>query len=132
MTQIFGENGRVIPVTILKVEDKIQNIKDLKDKEIIVTGTSKGKGFTGVMKKWNFKGQMATRGQADTKRAPGSIGSQTPGRVRKGKKMAGRKGGSKITIKGLKIIETRADKNELLVSGSVPGSRNNKISIKVL
>ena len=132
MTQVFGENGKVIPVTVLKVEGQIDDLDVYKDKEIVVTGKSKGKGFTGVMKKWHFKGQMATRGQADTKRAPGSIGSQTPGRVRKGKKMAGRKGGTKVTIKGLKVIETRADKNELLVSGSVPGPRNNKITIKVL
>ena len=132
MTQIFGENGKVIPVTVLKLEGTVDNLDEFKDKEIVITGKSKGKGFTGVMKKWHFKGQMATRGQADTKRAPGSIGSQTPGRVRKGKKMAGRKGGDKVTIKGLKIVDTRADKNELLVSGSVPGARNNKINIKVL
>lgn len=128
MTQIFLDSGKVVPVTLVKVVDEIGN--DLESKEVVVVGTSKGKGFTGVMKKWNFTGQQATRGQSNKARAAGSIGAQTPGRVLKGKKMAGRHGNTRVTIKGLKIAKVFPEKKELMLSGPVPGARNSKLTLK--
>ena len=87
-----------------------------------ITGISKGKGFAGVIKRWGFAGGPASHGQKDRLRAPGSIGQTTTiGRVFKGKKMAGRMGGDKITIKNLQVVEVDGAKNLLVLSGSVPG-----------
>ena len=130
MTQVFLPDGTVVPVTIVVTEESVED--DLKDKNITLTGTSKGKGFAGVMKKWNFKGGPATRGQSDTPRAPGAIGSQTPSKVFKGKKMAGRMGNKKVTLRGLKIMDINKDLNELFVYGPIPGARNSKVTIKVV
>ncbi len=130
MSQIFVENGKVIPVTIIKSEDALED--DMIEKEVVVVGKSKGKGFAGVMKKWNFKGGTRTRGEGNKPRSAGSIGSQTPGRVYKGKKMAGRMGGTRVTIKGLKVVGLSKDEHELMLSGSIPGARNSKVKIKVL
>ena len=88
-----------------------------------VTGISKGKGFAGVVKRHNFKTQDATHGNSLSHRAPGSIGQcQFPGRVFKGKKMAGQMGNKKVTIQNLEIESVDADDNILLVQGAVPGS----------
>jgi len=130
MSQIFMSNGKVIPVTIIKSQDEID--RELVDKNVVVEGRSKGKGFAGVMKRWGFKGGKRTHGQGDTPRGAGSIGSQTPGRVWKGKKMAGRMGGKRVTIKGLKIVDVSKENQELMVSGPIPGARNSKVKVKVL
>jgi large subunit ribosomal protein L3 len=96
-----------------------------------ISGVSKGKGFTGVVKRWGFAGGPKSHGQSDRVRAPGSIGATTtPGRVYKGKKMAGRAGGEKVTVRGLKVMEVLADKNILVVKGSVPGPRNGLLLIQ--
>jgi large subunit ribosomal protein L3 len=190
MTQIYDEDGAVVPVTILDVSDVyvidikntdkdgynatilgkgkkknankpevgkykklgfvpnyIKEIRDLiletdehskltaslfKNGEIVsVTGSSKGKGFQGVMKRWNFHGGPKTHGQSDRWRAPGSIGSgTTPGRVYKGKKMAGRMGGEQVTVKNLEVVFVD-EKNELLgIKGAVPGNKGAFILIK--
>ncbi len=116
----------------LKIGDLI-SIKDvfkIGDK-IEVTGTSKGKGFAGVVKRWHFKGGPHTHGQSDRERAPGAIGSTTtPGRVLKGKKMAGHLGSSKVTVKNLKVVDIDAEKNLLTVSGLVPGPKKGFLIIK--
>jgi large subunit ribosomal protein L3 len=130
MTQIFMDNGKVVPVTVVNVETELNT--DLESRQVTVVGISKGKGFTGVMKKWGYHGAEATRGQSNKPRAPGSIGSQTPGRVRKGKKMAGRHGGYQITIKGLRIVKVVPEEKKLMISGPVPGARNSKLKIRVL
>lgn len=130
MSQVFSDNGKVIPVTIVACEKDVTS--ELENKEVVVVGRSKGKGFTGVMKKWGFHGGPATRGQGIKARTPGSIGSQTPGRVLKGKKMAGRAGNERVTIKGLKIVKVMPDLKQVMVSGPVPGARNSKIEIKVV
>lgn len=130
MTQIFLNSGKVVPVTIIKTDEQLT--ADLSDKPVIITGFSKGKGFAGGMKKWNFKGARATHGQSNKPRAPGSIGAQTPGRVYKGKKMAGRMGNKKVTIKGLKIINVEAENKQFMVSGPVPGARNSLVSVRIL
>lgn len=122
------DDGTVIPVTVVKVNSEINT--ELEEKEVVVTGTSKGKGFAGTIKKWGFHKQPVTRGQSDKTRAPGAIGSQTPGRVFKGKKMAGRLGGNRVTIKGLKIVKVFPEDKEIMVSGPVPGARNSDLTIK--
>jgi large subunit ribosomal protein L3 len=95
---------------------------------INVTGTSKGKGFQGVVKRHHFKGGPRTHGQSDRERAPGSIGqTTTPGRVYKGKRMAGRMGGDRVTIKNLKVVEVK--ENELIVKGLAPGATRGLLEI---
>ncbi len=90
---------------------------------IDVTGISKGKGFAGVVKRWKFKTQDATHGNSLAHRAPGSIGqNQTPGRVFKGKKMAGQLGNKKVTLQKSRIVGVDVDRRLLLVKGAVPGA----------
>lgn len=103
---------------------KVSDVFQVGD-EVKVTGWSKGKGFTGVMKRWGFKGGPRTHGQSDRQRAPGSIGQgTTPGRVHKGKKMPGRAGGNRVAIKGLSVMAVDEKAEELLVKGLVPGSKD--------
>jgi large subunit ribosomal protein L3 len=91
---------------------------------IDVTGTSKGKGFQGVIKRWNFSGGRATHGSM-FHRAPGSIGcSAWPSRVFKGKKMAGQMGNEQVTVQNLQIVEIRPEENLVLVRGAIPGAKN--------
>ncbi len=88
-----------------------------------VAGRSKGKGFQGGVKRWNFAMQDATHGNSLSHRAPGSIGqNQTPGRVFKGKKMAGHMGARNVTTQGLEIVRVDAERNLLLIKGAVPGA----------
>ncbi|MCH7640689.1 50S ribosomal protein L3 [Patescibacteria group bacterium] len=97
---------------------------------VSVTGTSKGKGFAGVVKRWGFAGGPRTHGQSDRLRAPGSIGQgTTPGRVHKGKKMPGRMGGDTVTIKNMRVVSVDVDKDEIALSGPVPGPRDNLLII---
>ena len=130
MSQIFLDNGKVVPVTIVSLESEIT--ESLLNKDVTVVGTSKGKGFAGGIKKWGFSKQGETRGAKNKVRAPGSIGAQTPGRVFPGKKMAGRLGNYRVTIKGLKIVNIDSKSNQIMVSGAVPGARNSALTITVL
>jgi len=112
--------GEVINVELFKPGQKID-----------ISGTSKGRGFTGVVKRWGFHGGPKTHGQSDRHRAPGSIGAgTTPGRVWKGQKMAGRMGGKRITIQNLEVVEVLPEKNLILVKGSVPGARTGLLEIR--
>jgi large subunit ribosomal protein L3 len=96
-----------------------------------VTGTSIGKGFAGVIKRYNFSMQDATHGNSLSHRAPGSIGQcQTPGRVVKGKKMAGHMGNVRRTTQNLEVVRVDAERNLLLVKGAVPGSRGGDVIIR--
>ncbi|MBN9393494.1 MAG: 50S ribosomal protein L3 [Chloroflexi bacterium] len=96
-----------------------------------VTGTSKGKGFAGVMKRHNFHGGPRTHGQSDRSRAPGSIGSgTTPGRVVKGLRMAGHMGQERVTTQNLKVVRVDADKNLILIKGAVPGANGGLVTIR--
>lgn len=96
-----------------------------------VTGTSKGKGFAGVMKRHGFGGAPATHGSHEAFRHGGSIGqNMTPGRTMKGKKMPGQMGAKKVTTQSLKIIDVRGDMNLLLVEGAVPGPSKGYVVIK--
>jgi large subunit ribosomal protein L3 len=96
-----------------------------------VAGKSKGKGFQGGVKRWNFKMQDATHGNSLSHRAPGSIGQcQTPGRVFKGKKMAGHMGAENITTQGLEVVRVDAERNLLLIKGAVPGAPGGDVIVR--
>ncbi|MFC6634502.1 50S ribosomal protein L3 [Microbulbifer taiwanensis] len=98
---------------------------------IDVTGTSKGKGFQGGVKRWNFRTQDATHGNSLSHRAPGSIGQcQTPGRVWKGKKMAGHMGAERVTVQNLEVVRVDAERNLLLVKGAVPGAPGGDVIVR--
>ncbi|GEM78237.1 50S ribosomal protein L3 [Vibrio breoganii] len=100
-------------------------------KKVDVTGTSKGKGFQGAIKRWNFSTQDMTHGNSLSHRAPGSIGQcQTPGRVFKGKKMAGHMGAERVTTQNLEIVRVDAERNLLLIKGAVPGSIGGNVIVK--
>lgn len=98
--------------------------------KINVTGWTKGKGFAGVVKRWGFKGGPKTHGQSDRHRAAGSIGSgTTPGRVYKGKKMAGRMGGARQTTQNLKVVKNDNEEGLMFVEGAVPGAKSKYVLI---
>jgi large subunit ribosomal protein L3 len=121
-----------------RFEDKkefgeLVTVKDFKEGEFVdVAGNSKGKGFQGVVKRYNFKGVGdATHGQHNRLRAPGSLGaSSTPSRVFKGMRMAGRTGGKRIKIQNLRVMKIVEDKNLLVVSGAVPGAKGTYLIIE--
>lgn len=118
-----------------KKEGEIIRVEDIfKEGDVVsVTGISKSKGFAGVVKRWHFAGGPKTHGQSDRHRAPGSIGQGTdPGRVWKGKKMAGHMGGQRVTIKNLRILKVNSADDEVLVSGLIPGSRGDIVFVKKL
>ncbi len=99
--------------------------------KVDITGYSKGHGFTGVMKRYNFKGQKASHGVHRVHRAGGSIGNASyPGHVFKGQKMAGRMGNEKKTIQSVTVVGINEEKNYLLVNGSVPGKKGNIVQIR--
>lgn len=99
--------------------------------KVDVTGRSKGKGFQGGVKRWNFSMQDATHGNSLSHRAPGSIGQcQTPGRVWKGKKMAGQMGNARVTIQTLEVVRVDAERNLLLIKGAVPGAPGGDVIVK--
>jgi large subunit ribosomal protein L3 len=96
-----------------------------------VIGTSKGRGFAGVVKRHGFSGGPKTHGQSDRHRAPGSVGSgTTPGRVFKGQRMAGRMGGRRVTVKNLRVLQVDPERHLLALEGAVPGARNGLLLIR--
>lgn len=135
MTQVFTEEGRRYPVTVIELE----LAKDTKSKPLDlfkvgvfldITGTSKGKGFQGGMKRWNWSGGPKTHGSTSHRRV-GSIGSSaTPSRVLKGRHMPGHMGNQKVTIQNLRIIKLDKENNLLVIKGAVPGHKNSKLIIK--
>ncbi len=99
--------------------------------KVDVAGKSKGKGFQGVVKRWNFAMQDATHGNSLSHRAPGSIGQcQTPGRVFKGKKMPGHMGAENVTTQGLEIVRVDSERNLLLIKGAVPGAPGGDVIVR--
>ncbi len=183
MTQIFNENGDVIPVTLVEVEkckvtqvktkekdgysavqigyDELKKTKkskknkpfrylrefvtegdDYKEGDEIdlsvfepgdkvkVSGKSKGKGFQGVVKRWGFAGQSATHGTKHDTRKGGSIGSAYPQRVMKGRKMPGRMGYDRVTVRGLEVIKSDPKEGILALKGALPGRKGALLEIK--
>lgn len=120
------DNVTVAPGETVTVES-ILKIGDM----VKVSGTSKGRGFQGVMKRHHFGGVgMTSHGQSDRERAPGSIGSSSyPSRVFKGMRMAGRMGGTRISIRNLEVLDIMPDQNLLVIKGSIPGAINSIVEI---
>lgn len=115
----FNNVGTEVPIDgLVKAGDIIK-----------LRGVSKGKGFAGVMKRWGMHGGPKTRGQAIRARHQGSIGSQTPGKVWKGKKMPGRFGADVVTTKGVKVV--KVEKNRLWVKGAVPGAYGTYVAVVI-
>ena len=113
------EEGQQIDVSVFHVGDKVD-----------VTGTSKGKGFAGVVKRHGFRGGPKTHGQSDRWRAPGSVGAgSTPGRIFKGVRMAGRMGNQRVTVQNLRVALVDPDKNLLGIRGAVPGGKHGLVII---
>lgn len=113
------ERGAKLDVSVFAVGDMVQ-----------VTGTSKGRGFAGVVKRHHFKGGPASHGHKDNLRAPGSIGATFPQHVMKGTRMAGRMGNAKVTVKGMHVVAIKPEANELWISGAVPGPRNGLVVVR--
>ena len=119
-----GEGNDVVVGAELKADIFTENTK------VDVTGTSKGKGFAGVIKRYNFAMQDATHGNSVSHRAPGSIGMcQTPGRVFKGKKMAGHMGAVRVTVQRLDIVRVDVANNLILIKGAIPGAINGTVFV---
>ncbi|MBI2013788.1 MAG: 50S ribosomal protein L3 [Candidatus Colwellbacteria bacterium] len=128
MTQTFKED-RVFPVTAVEVLEKSDGF-ELKEGDIVkVTGTSKGKGFQGVVKRHGFHGGPQTHGQKNRLRAPGSIGNTSPQRVLPGRRMAGHMGNVTVTVRGLKVIEINENGKFLKIKGAIPGWKNKIVKI---
>ncbi len=102
--------------------------------QLVIAGTSKGKGFQGVVKRHGFKGDKRTHGRKHSERKAGSIGGggRAGGRVAKGMRMAGRMGGDRITVKGLEVLYTNPETREIFISGAVPGRRGSLVEIHVV
>jgi large subunit ribosomal protein L3 len=99
--------------------------------KVDVTGVTKGKGFAGTIKRHHFRGQDSTHGNSLSHRAPGSIGqNQTPGRVFKGKKMAGHMGDVRNTVQNLEVVRVDAERNLILVKGAIPGSKGGDVIVR--
>ena len=122
---------RTEEVAELNVGDELTVARFEAGQIVDVTGQSKGKGFQGGVKRWNFSMQDATHGNSLSHRAPGSIGQcQTPGRVWKGKKMAGHMGAERVTTQNLEIVRVDAESNLILVKGALPGATGGQLIIK--
>lgn len=126
MTQVFQKDGTVVPVTLIDI-DKTDKLKV--SNKVKITGISKGKGFQGVVKRWGFKGSKKTHGQKHTLRAPGSIGQIGVAKVFKGKKMPGRMGNKKVSLKQREIIKINKTKKQIAIKGAIPGPRKSRIEI---
>lgn len=114
------EEGQKIEASVFEVGDRVD-----------VIGTSKGKGFAGVVKRHGFRGGPKTHGQSDRWRAPGSAGAgSTPGRIFKGMRMAGRMGNERVTVQNLKVVLVDAEKNLLAVKGAIPGAKNGLVIVR--
>lgn len=134
-----AESGYLESLTEFVVDNsadyKVGQVLGMADVEstryVDVFGVSKGKGFQGAIKRWGFRSQDATHGNSLSHRAPGSIGQcQTPGRVFKGKKMAGQLGNRRAAAQNLEVIEVRESDGLILVKGSVPGATGSKVILK--
>ena len=113
-----------------EVGDKV-DVSVFQEGDVVdVSGTSKGKGFQGVVKRHGFAGGPRTHGQKHSEREAGSVGAVWPQRVLKGKRMAGRMGGERVTVRNLKVIKIIPEKNLMAVSGAIPGHRGSLVEIR--
>ena len=133
MSQIWHDD-EVVPVTLLKVrdEDSVVFERVREGDAVTISGKSKGRGFQGVVKRHGFSGGPKTHGQKHSHRAPGSIGSTDQARTIPGKKMPGRMGGNRVTVKNLLIARLDAGQNIIMLRGAVPGPCGSTIEIKFI
>lgn len=128
MSQVFMDDGKVVPVTWVELSSVTESVENVKSVDVI--GKSKGKGFTGVVKRYNFQGDLATHGRSDKHKAVGSIGSETHvSRVIKGKRMPGRHGGKTINLKNRLVVKIEGAR--LAVVGPLPGAFNGILKISL-
>ena len=159
MTQVWDENDNVVPVTVVLAGpctvSQVKTVEtdgynavqigfgDISEKHVVtvadfsevtavdVTGTSKGKGFQGTVKRWNFSRGPMTHGSRNQRR-PGSIGQCAyPARVRKGLHMYGHMGAERVTVKNLKLVRVDAEQNLMLIKGAVPGGKNALVQVRM-
>lgn len=131
MSQIWKDD-KVIPVTVVKVgQDGFESAGLEEGKLVAVAGLTKGRGFQGVVKRHGFAGGPKTHGQKNRHRAPGSIGNTALQRVAPGRKMAGRMGNNRVTIKNLYIVGVDKEAGILMLKGAVPGAKMAKLEIKI-
>jgi large subunit ribosomal protein L3 len=122
---------RVSPANLIEVGSEIVADHFVVGQYVDVTGTSIGKGFAGVMKRWNFSGHRASHGNSVTHRSHGSTGQrQDPGKVFKNKKMAGHLGDERVTTQNLKVVKTDVDRGLIMVEGAVPGAKGGWILVR--
>ncbi|MFT5613056.1 MAG: large subunit ribosomal protein L3 [Granulosicoccus sp.] len=122
---------RVSADNLIGVGEEISAEHFLEGQMVDVSGTSIGKGFAGAMKRWNFKGLRATHGVSISHRSHGSTGQcQDPGKVFKGKKMAGHMGAARVTTQNLEVVKTDADRGLIMIKGAVPGSKGGWVTVK--
>ncbi len=122
---------RVSADNLIEVGAEISAEHFLEGQKVDVSGTSIGKGFAGAMKRWNFKGLRATHGVSISHRSHGSTGQcQDPGKVFKGKKMAGHMGAARVTTQNLEVVKTDADRGLVFIKGAVPGSKGGWVTVK--
>jgi len=122
---------RVAPDNLIEVGAEITAEHFLPGQYVDVAGTSIGKGFAGGMKRWNFGGLRASHGVSVSHRSHGSVGQcQDPGRIFKGKKMAGHMGSVRVTVQNLEVVKTDADRGLIMVKGAVPGSKGGWVTVR--
>jgi large subunit ribosomal protein L3 len=122
---------RVSPENLIEVGAEITADHFVKGQLVDITGTNQGKGFQGAMKRWNFSGLRATHGVSVVHRSHGSTGQrQDPGKVFKGKKMAGHMGAEQVTTQNLEVVQTDKEKGLILVRGAVPGTKGNWVLVR--
>ncbi|MBL7150094.1 MAG: 50S ribosomal protein L3, partial [Candidatus Pacebacteria bacterium] len=119
-----------IDISKYKVGDKIDVSIFQKGEKVKISGISKGKGFAGVVKRWGFAGRSTSHGTKHELRTPGSVGSSFPARVIKGKKMPGRMGFERVTVKNLEVVKVAPENNLLAVRGAVTGAKGTLLEIR--
>ncbi len=128
MTQVYS-GEKVVPVTPVKIDSGDLNLIKAGD-YVKGSGTVKGRGFQGVVKRHGFHGGPATHGQKNRQRAPGSIGNTTPQRVLPGRKMAGHMGTNRATLTNVKVVEVRIDEKLVFIKGALPGNNGDKVELR--
>ncbi len=128
MTQVYS-GEKIVPVTPVKIDSGDLSLLKVGD-SVKGSGTIKGRGFQGVVKRHGFHGGPATHGQKNRQRAPGSIGNTTPQRVLPGRRMAGHMGTNRATLKNVEIVEIRAEEKLVLVKGALPGNNGDKVELR--
>jgi len=122
---------RVSEDNLIAIGEEISAEHFVEGQKVDVSGTSIGKGFQGAMKRWNFGGLRATHGVSISHRSHGSTGQcQDPGKVFKGKKMAGHMGAARVTTQNLEVVKTDADRGLVFIKGAVPGSKGGWVTVK--